>query len=239
MQLVPKYLVTRCLGLLMLIGLFSATFITTIKAGLGQDNLQITFNHALAEDGDVLYLSALIKSPNVKTLVTAVTIEIIVPNGTSIKVAEAVPVSAYPNDATSKRLVWSGKMPKDTKIPANSLVKVTTNLANVATKALQYQTACRWNETESIWKGEWRRRFNDLATFDAIWTTVGQKPVTAELTITRNGNQFSISKKAASDGTTCEYSGVLRGDGKTVEGTYSCKSGVVSPWTAIIGSDCN
>jgi hypothetical protein len=201
----------------------------------------ITFDYAITEEADSLYLSVSIQAVNAKPLATSAMIEILVPNGTRIKVANAAPIIINPNDATNGKLVWHGKLPRNTKIPANSSVKITTNGATVATTALKYQVACRWSEMEAGWKGEWRRRFEAPNTFDAIWTTAGHKPITAELTITRNGDQISISKKGASDGANCEYSGVIYNDGRTVKGTVTCKQGNgvrEAEWTATIGASC-
>jgi hypothetical protein len=211
MQFVPNKLVLGYAWALILTGLVGLFFIPVAQAGNRQTNA------------------------------TSAMIEILVPNGTGIKVADAAPININPNDTTNSKLVWNGKLPKDTKIPANSLVKITTNVATAATTALKYQAACRWIEMEAGWKGEWRRRFQDPNTFDAIWTTAGQKPITAELTITRNGNQVSIRKKDASNGSNCEYSGVIRNGGRTVKGTYTCKQGNVGremEWTAMIGANC-
>ncbi len=241
MQFVPNKLIVGQTWTLVISGLISLFFIPVTQAGNKQSNGLIKFDYAITEDADSLYLSATIHSANAKAFATSAMIEILVPNGTGIKVADAAPININPNDATSSKLVWSSKLPKDTKIPANSLVKITTNVATVATIALKYQAACRWSEMEAGWKGEWRRRFQDPDTFDAIWTTAGQKPITAELIITRNGNQISVSKKEASDGSNCEYSGVIRNGGRTVKGTYTCKQGNLgreTEWTATIGVHC-
>lgn len=241
MQYVPNKLLLSSVSTLVVTGLISMLLLLITFAGKRQANGLITFDYAITEEADSLYLSASIQTVNAKALATSAMIEILVPNGTGIKVANAASVTINPNDATSGKLVWHGKLPKNTKIPANSSVKITTNVATVATTPLKYQAACRWSEMEAGWKGDWRRRFQDANTFDAIWTTAGQKPITAELTITRNGNQISISKKGASDGSNCEYSGVISNDGRTVKGTLTCKQGNGGreiEWTATIGANC-
>lgn len=241
MQRVPNKLFLHSVWPLVVTGLIGMLLLLITFVGNRQANGWITFDYAITEEADSLYLSASIQAANAKAPATSAMIEILVPNGTDIKVANAASVTINPNDATSGKLIWHGKLPKNTKIPANSSVKITTNVATVATTPLKYQAACRWSEIEEGWKGEWRRRFQDPNIFDAIWTTAGQKPITAELTITRNGDHISISKKGASDGANCEYSGVIGNDGRTVKGTLTCKQGNgvrEMEWTATIGANC-
>lgn len=203
-----------------------------------ENTVQIIFKHAMTEDGDTLYLSASIKTSGPQELVTSVNIEVIPPNGSVIRIAEAFPVEVDPNDVTATKVIWNGKIPKDIKIPANALVRVTTNLSNVATIPLTYQASCHWVETEEGWKGNWRRRFNDPSIFDATWTSTGQKPVTATLFVSIEGKRVTIKRESGSDKKACTYTGAI--EGKTISGSFTCagRDGKTSPWSVIISDTC-
>ncbi|HKO59990.1 MAG TPA: hypothetical protein VJV03_02425 [Pyrinomonadaceae bacterium] len=79
----------------------------------------------------------------------------------------------------------------------------------------------RWNESESGWNGDWKRR-GDTNTFDATWTKGGER-VTAVLTVTINGSSVTVERPNASDNNSCTYKGTIAADGKTItNGTYTC-----------------
>jgi hypothetical protein len=93
----------------------------------------------------------------------------------------------------------------------------------------------RWNESESGWKGDWKRR-GDTNTFDATWTKGGER-VTAMLTVTINGSSVTVERPNASDSNSCTYTGTIGSDGKTIaNGTYTCTQfpGQKFTWAATI-----
>ncbi len=76
----------------------------------------------------------------------------------------------------------------------------------------------QWQVYESGWYGTWTRRGNTNI-FDAQW---GDGQITAELTISSQGNQVSIARRNSSDGNDCDYTGTLAQDGVIVTGSYRC-----------------
>lgn len=93
------------------------------------------------------------------------------------------------------------------------------------------RTSPVWDETESGWTGVWTRR-GGSATFDAIWTTPRGDRANAILTMNARGNRVTILRQDSRGGT-CNYTGDLRPDMRTVVGTYSCSwaAGPI-PWQA-------
>ncbi len=99
--------------------------------------------------------------------------------------------------------------------------------ANSPINALGWQ----WQVYESGWYGIWTRR-GDSNVFDAQW---GDGQITAELTISSQGNQVSIARRNSSDGNDCDYTGTLAEDGVSVTGTYTCNQYPGPfPWSASI-----
>lgn len=89
-----------------------------------------------------------------------------------------------------------------------------------------------WLEQEGDWRGRWTRRENsDL--FDAIWSHPTENNVTAELKITRNGNNIVVIRTNSSDDNNCAYTGTVSDDGRSVTGTYTCDRGGGN-WNATI-----
>lgn len=89
-----------------------------------------------------------------------------------------------------------------------------------------------WNEQESGWNGVWRR-IGQSNKFNAEWSVPGQPRQKAKLVIKIRGNQVSVSRRQKSG--TCNYTGILGSDMRTVTGTYRCSwaSGTI-PWSATI-----
>lgn len=93
------------------------------------------------------------------------------------------------------------------------------------------RTSPVWNETESGWTGVWTRRGGSNM-FDASWTAPRGDRATAVLTMNVRGNRVTILRRDPRGGT-CNYTGDLRSDMRTVVGTYSCSwaAGPI-PWQA-------
>ena len=90
-----------------------------------------------------------------------------------------------------------------------------------------------WNEQESGWNGVWTRRGRSNV-FDAVWTRPGQRQQErAVLTVNIRGNVVSVARRQQRG--TCNYSGILGSDMRTVTGTYGCSWAPGSiQWRAII-----
>ncbi|MFK4705891.1 hypothetical protein ABIC83_002730 [Roseateles asaccharophilus] len=78
------------------------------------------------------------------------------------------------------------------------------------------------------WSVEWTKRGASKKGEKENWTVMQrhatQRPVTANLAVTRTDKTLSARKSETSDGNNCEYS-MLSVDGPTVDGTYTCPSG--------------
>lgn len=98
----------------------------------------------------------------------------------------------------------------------------------VSPPATAYSLGKRWEVLENGLAGTWTRQGNS-STFDARWGGI-----TAVLTIRVSGNQVSVTRRQSSDSNDCDYVGVLASDGRTVTGTYDCRSGRGYTWRATI-----
>lgn len=105
--------------------------------------------------------------------------------------------------------------------------------------------SCVWKETELGWNGGWvRERIDEkegTQIFNAVWEKRGQKEVKAVLEIKFSGNAVSILRKneGGKEAGTCNYTGTLSEDRKTVSGTYSCSGSAQKyDWSATINEDC-
>lgn len=113
-----------------------------------------------------------------------------------------------------------------------AMFSIAATLSVVAAPAL----AERWSVTEGP-RGEWKGTWTLEASRSdfSIVLKYGATTFTAEGNYVRNGNSISISRTNSSDGNDCNYTGTI--SGKSVSGTYYCKTGGPYSWSAVISSD--